>query len=165
MTPYTYTNNNPINLIDPTGMKGEDWVKRGEQIFYDENIKSRTDAEKTYGKGTEHLGGGSSLITSQGNKIISKYTFHSNGTYIDMNNNVIIYIEEENRVISFYIRGDWQPTTIGLFAATIKNNLNNWKEINNELEESDNKKIILWFEENILKKLEDKNTIINKEDW
>ena len=47
----------------------------------------------------------------------------------------------------------------------MKNNLNNWKEINNELEESDNKKIILWFEENILKKLEDKNTIINKEDW
>lgn len=78
---------------------------------------------------------------------------------------VYIYIEEENRVISFYIRGDWQPTTIGLFAATMKNNLNNWKEINNELEESDNKKIILWFEENILKKLEDENTIINKEDW
>ena len=89
MTPYTYTNNNPIMFVDPTGMKGEDWVKRGEQIFYDEKIKSQIDAEKTYGKGTEHLEEGSSLITSQGNKIISKYTFHSNGTYTDMNNNVM----------------------------------------------------------------------------
>ena len=27
MTPYAYTNNNLINLIDPTGMKSEDWVE------------------------------------------------------------------------------------------------------------------------------------------
>lgn len=25
MTPYQYVNNNPVNMVDPTGMEGEDW--------------------------------------------------------------------------------------------------------------------------------------------
>lgn len=88
-TPYAYTYNNPINLIDPTGMQGEDWVQRDKQIFWDASVKSQADAERLYGKNVKHLGEGATFTTSVGGNVVSKYTFHSNGTYSDVNGNIM----------------------------------------------------------------------------
>ncbi|MGQ8870605.1 hypothetical protein [Myroides sp. TSA_177.3] len=46
-TPYHYVHNNPINLVDPTGMKGEDWYMNNETkkvtwIDGSKNIKGYT---------------------------------------------------------------------------------------------------------------------------
>lgn len=76
---------------------------------------------------------------------------------------VYIYIKEEKRVVEFYIRGDWQPTTIALVSATTGENLRNWKDINNDMDDEENEHIIRWFEENILKELEKEGAKIERE--
>ncbi|QYN48696.1 RHS repeat-associated core domain-containing protein [Apibacter sp. ESL0432] len=88
---YGYCYQNPVKFIDPTGMKGEDWVQQGSRIIWDEEVTSKNNTKpgQTYiGKNDEdvldYLGVNQghdinqskygSISTLEGNNVVTDWT-------------------------------------------------------------------------------------------
>ena len=81
-TPYHYVHNNPINMIDPTGMEGEGWIesytKDGQAMLtYDKEIDTKKQAIK---KGYKNVSSVSESLYYEGRNNTESYNLNKDGT-------------------------------------------------------------------------------------
>ena len=74
MTPYQYVHNNPINLIDPTGMSADGWGKKDNTWEYDAEITADNYKDKGY---SEYMESGKIFSTTDG-KADGEYNYSLN---------------------------------------------------------------------------------------
>jgi len=86
-SPYAFANNNPVLFVDINGEGVDDWIKRGNQIFYDSEVTSQEQAALKYGDNAEHLDEGSTLTGTKDGEVAYQYTFRDDGTVTDSDGN------------------------------------------------------------------------------
>ncbi len=78
--PYHYVHNNPINLIDPTGMEGEEWVKENNTYKWDDRVKDQKTATEYHGKNARYIGVNTTVSTVRNGESVDAVRLNDDGT-------------------------------------------------------------------------------------
>lgn len=72
----------PFRLVDPDGMKGDDWVKIDNEYIWDDRVINQSSAESYHGKEARYIGEAAEITsrTVDGNIVGSAINLNSDGT-------------------------------------------------------------------------------------
>jgi len=81
-TPYHYVHNNPVNMVDPTGMEGEGWIESytddGQAMLtYDADVNTK---EQAITKGYKNVSTVSESLYYEGRNNTESYNLNKDGT-------------------------------------------------------------------------------------
>lgn len=87
MTPYQYVHNNPVNMVDPTGMEGEGWIESytddGQAMLtYDAEVNTK---EQAITKGYKNVSSVNESLYYNGHYDNESYNLNKDGTVYDNN--------------------------------------------------------------------------------